>query len=202
MSITKHKYFLAIFAALLVACGDVTVPKPYGYFRVDLPKHAYRPLGDTLGLPYTFDLPVYSQVENSDIEMLAQNELTTSGEKWINIDFPKFNATIYCSYKSLNGNLYEISEEARGIVYKHSVRADAISEQRYENPDNHVFGVLYNLKGNTASTAQFVLTDSTKHFFRAAVYFNNVPNNDSIAPLRDFLNQDVKQIIETFRWIR
>jgi gliding motility-associated lipoprotein GldD len=202
MIITKYKYFLAVFAAVLVSCNDVPIPKPYGYFRVDLPQHTYRALGDTLDLPYTFNLPVYANIENSDIEMLAQKELTTSGEKWIDIDFPKYNATIYCSYKSLHNNLYEISEEARNIVYKHSIRADAISEQRYENPDNHIFGILYNLKGNTASTAQFVLTDSTRHFFRAAVYFNNVPNNDSIAPVRDFINQDVKQIMETFRWKR
>lgn len=200
--ISKYKYFLLIFAAIAIACGDTPIPKPYGYFRLTLPQHAYRTLTDTFGLPYSFDLPVYAQVENSDIEILAQKTLTASSEKWINIVFPEFNATIYCSYKSLHGNLYEISEEARDIVYKHSVRADAISEQRYENPDNQIFGILYNLKGNTASTTQFVFTDSVRHFFRAAVYFNSVPNNDSIAPVCDFINQDVKQIMETFRWKR
>jgi len=198
----NYKYFLLIPFALLFACGDAPVPKPYGYYRLTLPQHKYRTLGDTLNLPYIFDLPIYAHIEKSDIDMLAQKNLITSGEQWINIDFPKFNAIIYCSYKSLNGDLYKISEQARKIVYQHSVRADAIGEQRYENPDNHVFGILYDLKGNTASTTQFVLTDSTRHFFRAAVYFNNVPNSDSIAPVRDFVNQDVKKIMETFRWKR
>ncbi|MCL2597177.1 MAG: gliding motility lipoprotein GldD [Paludibacter sp.] len=202
MIISKYKYLLLTFSFFLFSCAPAPVPKPYGYFRIDVPQHAYHSLRDTLDLPYTFDLPVYATIGNSNIEMIEQKKLITSGEKWINIEFPKLNATIYCSYKSLHNNLYEISEEARQIVYRHSVRANAISEQRYENPDNHVFGILYNLKGNTASTTQFVLTDSVRNFFRAAVYFNNVPNSDSIAPMRDFINIDVRHIIETFRWKR
>jgi len=198
----KYQYFSLIFSLFLFSCSQTPVPKPYGYFRIDLPQHVYRPLGDTLDLPYTFDLPLYATIENSNIDMLAQKNLITNGEEWINIEFPKLNAIIYCSYKSLHNDLYEISEEARKIVYRHSVRADAISEQRYENPDNHVFGILYDLKGNTASTTQFVLTDSVRNFFRAAVYFNNVPNSDSIAPMRDFIKIDAKHIIETFRWKR
>ncbi|GHT17924.1 hypothetical protein FACS189429_3140 [Bacteroidia bacterium] len=202
MIIAKYKYFVLFLAVWLFSCSDTPVPKPYGYFRMALPQHAYRSLGDTLGLPYSFDLPVYAQIGKADVENITQKKLSTGGEEWINIDYPQFNATIYCSYKPLQGDLYAISEDAREIVYKHSVRADAIGEQRYDNIENHVFGILYDLKGNTASTVQFVLTDSTNHFFRAAVYFNNVPNSDSIAPMRDFVNDDVKRIMETFRWKR
>ncbi|MDR1653539.1 MAG: gliding motility lipoprotein GldD [Prevotellaceae bacterium] len=195
-----QKFLIIILTSVLVSCGDAPLPKPYGYFRVALPQHAYRQLGDTLGVLYTFDLPVYTQLTRADAEKAAQADRATDGEQWININYPQLGATIYCYYKPLQNNLYEISEEVRKMVYKHSVRADAIGEQRYEDTDNRVFGVFYDLKGNTASTAQFVLTDSVHHFFRAAVYFNNVPNSDSIAPVRNFVNEDILRMMETFKW--
>ena len=34
----------------LYSCGGDSIPRPYGYFRVDLPEHKYRTI-DTLGLP-------------------------------------------------------------------------------------------------------------------------------------------------------
>jgi gliding motility-associated lipoprotein GldD len=56
------------------------------------------------------------------------------------------------------------------------------------------------MKGNTASPIQFYLTDSTKDFFRAALYFNNIPNQDSLAPVIDYLREDIMMMMETFRW--
>ena len=44
------------------------------------------------------------------------------------------------------------------------------------------------------------LTDSTSRFFRAAVYFNCSPNQDSLAPVISFLGNDVQHLIESFQW--
>ncbi|MDR2854508.1 MAG: gliding motility lipoprotein GldD [Prevotellaceae bacterium] len=181
-----------------VACGEAYMPKPYGYFRVDLPAHAYRPLGDTLGLPYTFDLSKYALV----LESKEREEDGKINPLWIDIAYPTLNATVFCSYKPVKNNLLELSEEAYKIVHKHDVRADDIDEKLYEHPEYGVFGLLYDLGGNTASNLQLTLTDSTHHFFRAAIYFNNVPNKDSIAPMVDFVRQDMIQLMEIFRWTR
>ncbi|MHB9056531.1 MAG: gliding motility lipoprotein GldD, partial [Paludibacteraceae bacterium] len=86
------------------------------------------------------------------------------------------------------------------IVYKHTVRADGITETPFENPGKRVFGILYELTGNTASPVQFVLTDSTKHFFRGALYFDNVPNKDSIAPMSEYVREDIVHMMESFEW--
>jgi gliding motility-associated lipoprotein GldD len=80
------------------------------------------------------------------------------------------------------------------------MKASAIPETEYYNHDNRVYGMLYQMKGNTASPIQFYLTDSTKHFFRAALYFNNIPNQDSLAPVIDYLREDIMMMMETFRW--
>ena len=63
-----------------------------------------------------------------------------------------------------------------------------------------VYGILYDLTGNTASSVQFILTDSVKHFFRGALYFENVPNKDSIAPMSAYIREDVIRLMESFEW--
>lgn len=191
---TKQLSFFLIIAASFgmgcVSCENTYTPKPYGYFRVDLPPHSYRTI-DTLNLPYEFDLPVGVRLTNH----------VATGEKyWIDLNYPRLNANIYCSYKTLNGNLNSLLEDTRRIVYKHSIRADGINEKLFQNPDEKVYGILYDLKGNTASSEQFVLTDSTHNFFRAALYFNNVPNKDSIAPMSEYIREDIIRMMESFRW--
>jgi gliding motility-associated lipoprotein GldD len=56
------------------------------------------------------------------------------------------------------------------------------------------------LKGNTASNLQFTLTDSTRHFLRGALYFDNVPNKDSIAPIANYIRADMVRLMESFEW--
>lgn len=175
---------------LCVSCGKSYIPRPYGYFRVDLPEQTYRTI-DTLGLPYRFDI--------SESALLVQRN--ANNEKyWIDVVYPHLNASIYCSYKPVNGNLMDLLEDSRKIVYKHSIRADGIGERVFDNEENKVHGILYDLKGNTASSVQFVLTDSTRHFIRGALYFNNVPNKDSIAPMVDFIREDIVRLMESLEW--
>ena len=174
------------------SCNKTSIPRPYGYFRVDLPRHSYRTI-DTLNLPYRFEIP-------KNVKLISR---PTKGEKyWIDLYYPKLNASIYCSFKPVTGNLIDLLEDTRKIVYKHSVRADGISEKVFENPWKKVHGILYDLKGNTASSVQFILTDSTHNFFRGALYFNNVPNKDSIAPMSNYIREDVIRIMESFEWKR
>jgi gliding motility-associated lipoprotein GldD len=94
----------------------------------------------------------------------------------------------------------ELLEDSRKIVYKHSIRADGIGEKVFENEKKNVHGILYDLKGITASSVQFILTDSTRHFIRGALYFNNVPNKDSIAPMVDFIREDIVRLMESLEW--
>lgn len=91
-------------------------------------------------------------------------------------------------------------EDARTMVYKHTVKADAINEKAFINKEKKVYGVLYDIKGNAASSVQFYLTDSVTHFLRGALYFNAEPNKDSLAPAIKFIHQDIERLIETFQW--
>ncbi len=106
---------------------------------------------------------------------------------------------MFISYKPVNNNLNKLVEDARTMVYKHTVKADAINESRFRTPYN-VSGVYYEIGGNAASSVQFFVTDSTQHYLRGALYFNAQPNKDSLAPVVAFLKDDVVQLINTLHW--
>ena len=190
----KIRYFgvflLLAIGIILNSCGKTSMPKPYGYFRVDMPAHSYRMI-DTLNLPYRFELPKNALLVSRD---------SKDGKFWVDIVYPELNASVYCSYKPVNGNLSDLLEDTRKIVYKHTIRADNISEKMYDHSEKRVHGILYDLKGNTASSVQFILTDSLRNFFRGALYFNNVPNKDSIAPMSEYVREDIIHLMESFEW--
>ena len=189
----KTPFFLAsvfFFFIFLISCGKTPIPRPYGYFRVDLPPHTYEKF-DSAQLPYAF--------EKSSMAVVKPHN--TTGERcWIDIFYPSLNASIYCSYKPVQANLIELLEDTRKIVYKHTVRADAIDDKLFVNREKKVYGIFYDLEGNTASQAQFILTDSTKHFLTANLYFNSRPKPDSLAPAVNYIKKDLLHLIDTFQW--
>jgi gliding motility-associated lipoprotein GldD len=79
-------------------------------------------------------------------------------------------------------------------------KADAINELVINNKDNRIFGILYDLKGNTATSVQFYVTDSINHFLRGSLYFESEPNADSLAPVIYFFRADIIHLIETLKW--
>ncbi len=181
----------ACMAASALSCSN-TMPKPRGYFRIDLPEKEYATFSHD-GFPCTFDYA--ENVAKVDLKGAEQDSA------WLDVVYPQFNAKIYCTYRTLHGNFQMLSEDARRLVYKpHTVKADAITEQMYLNDERRVYGVLYELKGNTASNVQFVMSDSTRHFLRGALYFNANPNKDSIAPVVDFIREDIVRLVESLEW--
>ena len=181
---------LIAISAICIGCGQHSVPKPYGYFRIAIPDTAYVQYAPD-GYPYTFALSANAKVRPHAYEGDAY---------WIDIEYPGINATIHCSYKPVRGNLRGLSRDAQEFLYKHATIATSIPEQGFENPDAHVWGVYYELNGNTATPIQFYLTDSTRHFFRGAVYCNTIPNQDSLAPVYDYMRADVRRLMESFTW--
>ncbi|HPW90435.1 MAG TPA: gliding motility lipoprotein GldD [Paludibacteraceae bacterium] len=185
----KNKLIISTLLLILISCGHQPLPLDYGYFRIDLPEAHYEEYKSDL--PYTFDLSQYAQVKPANPDE----------PQWINIEYPQWHATIHCSYKKLNRqDLIQAIEETRTLVYKHTIKADAIAEEYFENPEHHVYGILYEIKGNAASSTQFFVTDSVRNFVRGSLYFNHLPNADSIAPVNTFITNDMRRIMESLTW--
>jgi len=85
-------------------------------------------------------------------------------------------------------------------VKNHITKADAINELVINNKEQRTYGILYDLKGNTASAVQFYITDSTRHYLRGSLYFESEPNADSLAPVIEFFREDIIHLIETLKW--
>jgi gliding motility-associated lipoprotein GldD len=188
--------FIACCLLLLSSChGDFT-PKQKAYPRVIFPEHKFE-LYDPATCPFKFEKPVYAQVEVDSVYM---------GHKlfqpcWLNIVFPGFNGTINLTYKEIGDTLKfdKLIEDAHSLSYKHTKKADYINEIHLQNAHG-VGGLLYDVGGDAASNVQFFLTDTTKHFIRGALYFNNEPNTDSMAPVISFVKDDMRHILQTFQW--
>lgn len=184
----KQGLWFVVGCLLVSACTGYS-PKPAGYYRIDLPAPGYHEQEFQSG---------EFQISNQASIVYTSNQ--EEGE-FFNIVYPQLHAQIYCSYLSIKKeNLAQLSEESRKFVYLHAVKADAIREQVFDNQEQSVYGIRYNIQGNVASPTQFVLTDSIYSFFRGALYFDNTPNQDSIAPVLDYINNDIQVLIESFRW--
>lgn len=182
-------YLLPVLCCLFSAsCTRPATPKEYGYFRIALPPHEYISSTTYYLLPTTYNLSTAASVQPLD------------SPGWFNIHYPALNATIHCSYMPVHNNLKSLIDDSEEFVYSHTVKASAIPEQAYSDPVNRVYGVYYELEGNTATPAQFWVTDSTRHFFRASVYMDCIPNQDSLAPVIDYLQTDCRVLIESLRW--
>ena len=175
---------------LAMACQRNYTPKPRGYLRIDFPKKEYIRFDSTC--PYVFEYPVYARI-------LPDTDYYTE-PCWINIEFPSFDGQIHISYKKVQGNLTEYTEDSRALTYTHTIKADAIKETVYTDPESCVHGILYDIKGNAASSLQFYLTDSNKHFLRGSLYFNVQPDKDSLAPVIEYFKEDIIHLMESFEW--
>ena len=184
----KILFIAFIFPVSFFYCTNKYTPKPLGYFRIDLPQKEY--VEYTSQCPFVFQYPKYGEIEVSQ-----DNEPC-----WFNISFPKYNGKIYLSYKHIEDNLPILTEDTRKLTYKHTIKAEAIQEKIYADANKNVYGMLYEVKGNAASSVQFYLTDSSQHFLRGSLYFNAQPNKDSLAPVIDFFKEDIVHIMETISW--
>ncbi len=186
------KNLLLIIVLFLAACGSDYSPKPRAYFRIDLPTSEYQEF-DSIDFPYRFE---YSKIATIDHDRIDSTE-----KYWINIAYPEHRARIHLSYKISKKDVAQFWEDARSLAYKHSVKADGIDENVFLSPNKKVYGVMFDISGNAASSVQFFVTDSTEQFLRGALYFTTHPNKDSLAPVIDYIKDDIIQLINTFEWL-
>jgi gliding motility-associated lipoprotein GldD len=200
LKLNKLKLFypaaiLLLVSGLFYSCNSVYTPKRRGYFKIDFPPHQYQ-LFDQKGYPYTFEYPVYASIvqDTSFFEARPENPW------WINIDFPRFNARIYISYKEIGPNSFDkLREDAYKMTFKHTYKASSIDDSVIRTPAG-ISGIFFKVGGNAATAQQFYLTDTTKHFLRGALYFDVAPNEDSLGIVNRFLQADMTHLINTFHW--
>ena len=191
----RHAVILCLLSCLWVSCNSPYTPKPKGYFKIAFPAHQYREFSQP-GYPYSFQYPVYANIirDTSFFEDKPENPY------WINIDFPRFHARIYISYKEVGLNSFDkLKEDAYKMSYKHTYKASSIDDSLMKTPLG-VTGVFFTVGGNAATAKQFFVSDSVRYFLRGALYFDTTPNEDSLGIVNQFLQEDMKHMINTLQW--
>ncbi|QIK53227.1 hypothetical protein G7051_02240 [Dysgonomonas sp. HDW5B] len=171
------------------ACNEYT-PKPKGYNRID------NATGETVEYNFPkFSFRYSDQVHIDTLQSKVENEI------WFNIIYPKYNAIIYCTYLPVSKlTLPKVLEDSYKLAFSHSLKADEIIQQTYTNVDRGVSGTVYSIEGSVATPIQFFLTDSVSHFFRGSFYYAEKVNSDSVAPITEFVMEDIQEMINTFSW--
>jgi len=185
--------FIISLIVVIISCERNYTPLPRAYFRIDLPSKEYRDFDSTY--PYRFTYPAYAVV--------IPDTRPSAEQYWADLYFPRFKAVLHLSYKPVTGPdvLNDYIEDGRSFVNRHIPKATGFNERIYTNEENRVFGILYEIKGKEAATPlQMYLTDSTSHFLRGSLYFNVTPNNDSLAPVIDFIREDIRILVESLQW--
>lgn len=188
-----RKLLLLCIVTSCIACGNDPLPKPKAMLRLEYPEPSYKRVD--IPLPFTFEK---NELANpiSNIKLDGVNNIYG-----VDINYPKLKGTVYLTYKKVeNDNLTDLLRDAQNLTQKHTLKADEIEGDIYENPKNRVFGMFYEVGGNAASQSQFYVTDSINHFLVGSLYFYAKPNYDSIYPAAVYLKNDIKHIMETIEW--
>lgn len=192
---------LAVFCILILigtSCKEeqALIPKPRMYPRVVYPEKVYKDFTNPV-CNFSFQMPAYAEVE-MESTFFGEDPLDPC---WFDIVIPQLNGKIHCSYYPIH-NKQEFEgyvEDAFEFASKHNRQANYRDEVVVKKPNN-VSGVIFEMSGEVATPVQFFLTDSTNHYLRASLYFYNTVNPDSMAPIYDFVKEDVAKMIETFEW--
>lgn len=184
---SKYLFFSLLLgmSLFLFSCKEESFPKPKSYLYLEYPVASYKQFINDC--PYSFAISEESTIEFKP-DCSAQ------------VIYPKLNASIYITYRRVHNNLKEILSEADRLTTKHTVKADVIIPFPFENSQKQVYGVLFEVQGQSASNVQFHVTDSSRHVLTAALYFKVRPNYDSIYPAVDYIKNDMMKMMETFEW--
>lgn len=178
---------------LLVSCNDNTyTPKPRAFNRIELPTHQYQQLPDSL--PYQFQYSQHARLL-PDTSWIAE-------PYWINVYYPGLQANVQLTYKPVEGREEKLKEHVRDaykLTSKHQIKAYSIDEGVLTTPKGKVV-VVNEIEGEVPSQFQFFTTDSTTHFLRGALYFQTATQNDSLAPIIEFVKKDIIHMINTLEW--
>lgn len=196
------------------SCNSVYTSKKRGYYKVDFPQKSYVKF-EKAGVPYSFEYPAYATIvrDSTYFDGSADNPY------WYNVDFPQFGGRIFLSYKTIGGqSLYKVKmpngqykdslgknqfekmvNDAFKLTNKNMEVSADIKDSLIHTP-NGLTGIYFKVGGNAATARQFFLSDTTKNFIRGALYFDVTPNADSLKPVLEFLNEDIRHLINTFKW--
>ena len=181
------------------SCKDdqIALPKPRVYPKVNYPVKEYAEL-EIDNCPFTIEVPTYFQYAKDDKQSTEEKK----HKCWFDLYCEELNTYVHLSYINFDNRetFDNLVGDAFEMADKHNIKASYRQELSIDKPEENVHGLIFEIDGPVATPMQFFVTDSTKHFLRASLYFKSSVNRDSVAPIYDFLKVDMGRMIESFAW--
>ena len=195
------KYILFSFVSVLIVAltaiaiveyvvDDTTMPRPRAMMRIDRIDSTYT---------HVDILPLGLLVNNSAVAKESTDSTTGDGSRWLNISYPHYRSTVYCSFVPVSrGNLAQhldnrrkrISLNAEGREMRSAVFEDSLGRYTAE---------VFFAGADVPTPLQFITTDSTSFIFTGALYVDGRNNPDSIAPVVDYITDDVMTMLQNLK---
>lgn len=177
-----------IFLALIVfSCNNnVNLPKQKAYFAPEFEIPTYKKI--SLDCNYTFNINFQASInniKNCNYEIYYKN----------------LNAKIFINQIVLSNSIETVLNTFNQKINENSRLSDQIIQSNYVNIDKKIYSKLYSFVGNSPSNIQFYVTNQTDKFLTGSLFFETEPNYDSLFPYIDYIRNDIKKMVDSFRWI-
>ena len=177
-----------IFLALIVfSCNNnVNLPKQKAYFAPE------------------FEIPTYKKISldcNYSFNINSQASINNIKNCNYEIYYKNLNAKIFINQIVLSNSIEKVLNTFNQKINENSRLSDQIIQSDYFNIDNETYSKLYSFVGNSPSNIQFYVTNQTDKFLTGSLFFETEPNYDSLFPYIDYIRNDIKKMVDSFRWI-
>ena len=183
--IKKISLFFFVFIGL--SCENNYQPKPKGYNQLFLPQVLY--IKTEYNKSYSF--------ERNSITKITENK----SYGWLNLSYLRYKAELLITYKKIlsKQHLDNLINESYKLINKHKTKASAIKESEVISLSGKRATII-SIEGEVPTPFQFIITDSSSNFLRAALYFEKPIVNDSISPAVEYIKKDMIHILNTLEW--
>ena len=177
---------ILLFVIVCFSCEPTYTPKPLGFNELELPSHEYE-LYDDDSKPYVFQKSKASKV------VPYITDLITEEDDYVKVVYDDLGGAIWVTYKEIGGNIDTLNSYISNsfrLADGHNVKATGIDSEVLKTKDGQ-YATSIILEGDVSSQYQFYVHDSTSHFMRFALYFETATKNDSLAPVIEYLKEDM-----------
>ena len=181
------KLSIAVVIFLCAGCENNYQPKPKGYNQI------------------FFQSPQYKIKEYNKRFSFERNIISTTTENldygWLNLSYSKYKAELLLTYKKVSSyeHLKNLINESYKLISKHKSKSSSITEKDIITLSGKRATII-TIEGEVPTPFQFIITDSSKNFLRAALYFEKPIANDSISPVVEYIKKDMIHILNTLSW--
>ncbi len=167
---------------------DNPIPRRTAYPRINL--------CDTIYVKSPL-LPVNFEINAEAIAIVDSSHNSTDGSKWINISYPKYNATLYCTYTPVSKST--INNVLENRIERISLNIGSLTSEITEisNPSG-LNSKIISTPTSEVTPLQFIATNNLSWVISGAFCFNETTNipPDSISPILNAVNNDILHTIK------